>query len=54
MVKAQTPLVDVLVRPRVMASNTFDFTRVEEFIAEGQRAAREALPALDRIRALTK
>ena len=46
MIKAQVPLVDVLIRPRVGPAASFDFSRMEEFILEGERAAREALPEL--------
>jgi NTE family protein len=44
MIKAQVPLVDVLIRPRVGPAASFDFSRIDEFILEGERAAREALP----------
>ena len=44
MIKAQLPLVDVLIRPRVGPASSFDFSRIEEFIEEGERAAREVLP----------
>ena len=43
LLKAQVPLVDVLVRPRVLTTNSLDFSRVTEFIAEGERAARSEL-----------
>jgi predicted acylesterase/phospholipase RssA len=43
LLKAQVPLVDVLVRPRVLTTNSLDFSRVTEFIAEGERAARRDL-----------
>ena len=49
MIKAQIPLVDVLVRPRVSAASSFDFSPFQTFIAEGERAAREQI---DEIRAL--
>jgi len=44
MVKAQVPLVDVLIRPRVGPAASFDFSRIDEFVLEGERAAREMLP----------
>jgi predicted acylesterase/phospholipase RssA/CRP-like cAMP-binding protein len=44
MIKAQLPLVDILIRPRVGPASSFDFSRIDEFILEGERAAREALP----------
>jgi len=44
MIKAQVPLVDVLIRPRVGPASSFDFSRIDEFVLEGDRAAREALP----------
>jgi hypothetical protein len=40
------PLVDVLIRPRVGPASSFDFSRIDEFILEGERAAREALPEI--------
>ncbi|HLK46000.1 MAG TPA: patatin-like phospholipase family protein, partial [Acidimicrobiales bacterium] len=43
LVKTQTPLVDLMVRPVVRAQNSFDFSAVDAFIAEGARAARTAL-----------
>jgi 1-acyl-sn-glycerol-3-phosphate acyltransferase len=46
MIKAQLPLVDVHVRPRVGAASSFDFSRIDDFILEGERAAREALPEI--------
>ena len=49
MIKAQIPLVDILIRPKVSASSSFDFSQFEAFIAEGERAARASL---DDIRAL--
>ena len=46
MIKAQVPLVDVLIRPRVGPAASFDFSRIDEFILEGERAAREVLPEI--------
>jgi NTE family protein len=46
MIKAQVPLVDVLIRPRVGAAASFDFSRLDEFVLEGERAAREVLPEI--------
>ncbi len=46
MIKAQVPLVDVLIRPAVGAASSFDFNRIDEFVAEGERAAEEQLPQL--------
>jgi NTE family protein len=43
MLKAQSPLVDVMIRPRLSIQNPLDFSRVDEFIAEGERAARSEL-----------
>jgi NTE family protein len=43
MLKAQSPLVDVMIRPRLSIQNPLDFNRVDEFIAEGERAARSEL-----------
>ena len=46
MIKAQVPLVDVLIRPRVGPAASFDFSRLDEFVLEGERAAREMLPEI--------
>jgi NTE family protein len=46
LIKTQTPFVDVMVRPVVRAQNSFDFSAVDAFIAEGVRAARAALDDL--------
>jgi NTE family protein len=46
MIKAQLPLVDVLIRPAVGPAPSFDFSRIEQFVYEGERAAREALPEI--------
>ncbi|HVF32868.1 MAG TPA: cyclic nucleotide-binding and patatin-like phospholipase domain-containing protein [Acidimicrobiales bacterium] len=43
MIERQLPLVDVLIRPEVEASYSFDFTNIDPFIAEGARAAKETL-----------
>src|SRR5581483_10933605 len=47
MIKAQVPLVDVLVRPKVGPASSFDFSRIDDFVLEGERAAREVLPLHD-------
>lgn len=44
LIKSQLPLVDVLIRPEVATSYSFDFSSMDEFIAEGRRAACEVLP----------
>ena len=44
LIKSQLPLVDVLIRPEVATSYSFDFSSMDAFIAEGQRAAREVIP----------
>lgn len=46
MIKAQLPLVDVLIRPALGPAASFDFGRIDEFVLEGERAAREALPEI--------
>jgi 1-acyl-sn-glycerol-3-phosphate acyltransferase len=46
MIKAQLPLVDVVIRPAVGPAPSFDFSRIDEFVLEGERAAREALPEI--------
>jgi NTE family protein len=46
MIKAQLPLVDILIRPKVGPASSFDFGRIDEFVLEGERAAREALPEI--------
>ncbi len=43
MIKAQIPLVDVMIRPQVFASSSFDFSRSAAFADEGERAALEKL-----------
>lgn len=48
LLKAQLPLADVVIRPRVAANYSFDFTRIDEFVAEGERAARATLDSLRR------
>ena len=42
----EVALADVQVRPIVRAANSFDFRHVDDYLAEGERAAREALPAI--------
>ena len=49
MIKAQLPLADVVVRPLVTAAGSFDFSRLDAFVAEGERAARQAVPELLRV-----
>jgi hypothetical protein len=46
MIKAQLPLVDVVIRPGVGPAASFDFSRIDEFVMEGERAAYEALPEI--------
>jgi len=49
-IKAHLPIADVVVRPHVRASGSFDFGKVDEFIAEGHAAAlrrADELAALD-------
>lgn len=43
MIKAQLPLVDVVIRPQVYAASSFDFSQTDGFVAEGERAARAQL-----------
>ena len=43
MIKAQIPLVDVMIRPELPSLSTFDFTQVELFTSKGERAARARL-----------
>jgi NTE family protein len=43
MIKAQVPLVDVMIRPKVVASSSFDFSRSEALPDEGDRATQEKL-----------
>ncbi len=47
LIKGQLPLVDLLIRPQVATNYSFDFTNIDPFIAEGERAAKEALAAVD-------
>jgi hypothetical protein len=49
MIKAQLPLADVVVRPVVTAAGSFDFSRLDAFVAEGERAARQAVPEILRV-----
>jgi predicted acylesterase/phospholipase RssA/CRP-like cAMP-binding protein len=46
LIKTQVPLVDVLIRPDVAASYSFDFSQMDEFLAEGERAGRRAIGAV--------
>ncbi|MGH9042380.1 MAG: patatin-like phospholipase family protein [Acidimicrobiia bacterium] len=46
MIKAQIPLVDVVIRPQVYAASSFDFSQADAFVAEGERAARAQLPEI--------
>ncbi|HVM63950.1 MAG TPA: patatin-like phospholipase family protein [Acidimicrobiales bacterium] len=39
LIKTQAPLVDVMVRPVLKAQNSFDFSDVDGFVAEGARAS---------------
>jgi NTE family protein len=43
MIKAQIPLVDVMIRPELPSLSTFDFSQVDLFTKEGERAARARL-----------
>ena len=43
MLKSQTPLVDAMIRPKLSIQSPLDFSRIDEFIAEGERAARITL-----------
>jgi NTE family protein len=45
----QVALLDVEIRPVVKASNSFDFSGADRFVDEGVRAAREQLPAVERL-----
>jgi NTE family protein len=40
-------LADVQIRPVVRAANSFDFRKADDYLAEGERAAREMLPAVE-------
>jgi hypothetical protein len=46
---SQVHLSDVHIRPVVRAANSFDFGTADAFVAEGVRAARAELPALERL-----
>lgn len=46
---SQVHLLDVHIRPVVRAANSFDFGASEQFVAEGERAARAELPALEQL-----
>ncbi|MGH8972946.1 MAG: patatin-like phospholipase family protein [Acidimicrobiia bacterium] len=47
MIKAQIPLVDVVIRPQVYAASSFDFSQADAFVAEGERAARAQLADIE-------
>ncbi len=47
MIKAQIPLVDVVIRPQVYAASSFDFSQADAFVAEGERAARAQLAEIE-------
>ncbi len=47
LLEGQIPLVDVLIRPAVAASNSFDFANMDPFIAEGARATTIAMAGVD-------
>ncbi|MEU9130621.1 cyclic nucleotide-binding and patatin-like phospholipase domain-containing protein [Kitasatospora sp. NPDC048540] len=46
MIKFQLPLVDTLIRPNIGPTASLDFSCIDAFIVEGERAARAALPDL--------
>ena len=48
-IRAQLPLADVVIRPRVTASNSFDFSKSDEMIAAGVEAARQRLPDIEAV-----
>jgi NTE family protein len=47
LIERQLPQVDVLIRPEVAASYSFDFTNIDPFIEEGERAAAQTLASVD-------
>lgn len=47
LIKGQLPLVDLLIRPQVATNYSFDFKSMEEFMAEGTKAAKETIAAAD-------
>lgn len=47
LIQKQLPLVDVLIRPEVETSYSFDFSDMDAFVVEGARAARAALAGAD-------
>lgn len=47
LIKGQLPLVDLLVRPRVATNYSFDFKSMDEFMAEGTKAAKETIADAD-------
>lgn len=50
----QRALADVVVRPRVLARNAFDFSRIDEFVLAGELAVRQQLRELERVGAKPK
>ena len=49
MIKAQIPLTDVVIRPVVRGGGSFDFSHIDEFVAEGERATREKTAELEQL-----
>lgn len=50
-IRSLVPLADVVIRPVVTTSNTFDFSNIEAAVQAGEDAARKRL---DEIRALLR
>jgi predicted acylesterase/phospholipase RssA/CRP-like cAMP-binding protein len=48
-IKAQLPRADVVIRPHVTASSSFDFSRIDDFIAEGRAAAFREAESIERL-----
>ena len=48
LLKSRLPLADLVIRPDVVANYSFDFTRIEDFVAAGEDAARAALQSVAR------
>jgi hypothetical protein len=48
-IKSHVALADVVIRPVVKASSSFDFTNIDAFVAEGRAAAERQVGELDRL-----
>jgi len=54
LIKAQFPLVDVMIHPRAFASHSLDFSQVDTLIALGEEAARAQLAECEQVLTRTR